>query len=176
MTEHQALIDGLAGHTAGLRRYAFALTGSRQDAEDLVQETLTRAIAAAGSFRQIGSLRAWLFSIMHNVFISGVRGPRSRSEKELDDARRPELAQPPSQVARLEARDVLAALARLPEAQREAIALIALEEFSYEEAARVLGIPLGTLTSRLARGREALRRLLNGGEPRTRLRVVGDQR
>lgn len=169
---NQALIDSLAEHVAGLRRYAFALLGSRQEAEDLVQETLARAIAAAGSFRQTGSLRAWLFSIMHNAFISGVRGHRPL-ERELDEIR-PELVQPPSQVARLEVRDVLAALQQLPESQREALVLIAMEEFSYEEAARVLGIPLGTLTSRLARGRETLRRIMNG-EARPRLRVVGGQ-
>jgi RNA polymerase sigma factor (sigma-70 family) len=170
---NQALIDNLAEHVAGLRRYAFALLGSRQEAEDLVQETLARAIAAAGSFRQTGSLRAWLFSIMHNAFISGVRGRRPL-ERELDEIR-PEMAHPPPQVARLEVRDVLAALQQLPEAQREALILIAVEEFSYEEAARVLGIPLGTLTSRLARGRETLRRVMSG-EARPQLRVVGGQR
>lgn len=172
----QDLIDSLTEHTAGLRRYALALTGgSRQEAEDLVQETLTRAIAAAGSFRRGGSLRAWLFSIMHNAFVSGVRRRRPPT-RELEEAGGggPELAHPPSQVTRLEAHDVLAALARLPEAQREAIALIALEEFSYEEAARVLGIPLGTLTSRLARGREALRRITSG-EARPFLRVIGER-
>ncbi|HET6519367.1 MAG TPA: sigma-70 family RNA polymerase sigma factor [Geminicoccaceae bacterium] len=172
---NRAMIDGLAGHIAGLRRYALALSGgSRHEAEDLVQDTLARAIAAAHTFRPGADPRAWLFSIMHNAFVSGVRG-RRMAEQELDDDW-PDAA-PPPQLLRLEARDVLAALALLPEPQRAALSLIALEEFSYEEAARVLGVPLGTLMSRLARGREALRRIVDGGgAPRPALRVVGGRR
>src|SRR5690606_25325540 len=167
----RTMIDDLPLHVAGLRRYALALTGSRFEAEDLVQETLTRAIAAASGFRKGGNLRGWLFTIMHNAFISGVRARRA-AERELDDGR-PELSQAPTQLDRLEVRDVLAGLARLPEAQRAALVLIALEEFSYSEAARVLGVPLGTLMSRLARGREALRRAMSEDAP-PRLRVIGD--
>ena len=159
--------EELTLHIAGLRRYAIALTGNRHEAEDLLQETLTRAIAAAGSYRATGSLRAWLFSIMHNAFVSGLRERRP-----VDDPDGIEMSTPAPQLAALEVRDVLAALARLPEPQRAALSLIAREEFSYEEAASILGIPLGTLMSRLARGREALRRTLSG-EPPTRLRVVG---
>jgi RNA polymerase sigma-70 factor (ECF subfamily) len=168
MTE-QAVSDQLLRHVGGLRRYAFALTGGQQEAEDLVQDTLLRAIAAAGSFRRGGNLRAWLFSIMHNAFISGVRR-RAPQLAELDD----EIAAPAgaqAQLIRLELRDALSALARLPEPQRAALSLIALEDFSYEEAARVLDIPLGTLMSRLARGREALRQMTRD-EPRSALRLV----
>lgn len=124
--------ETLAEHVASLRRYAFALTASRHEAEDLVQETLTRAIAAAGSWRRSGSLRAWLFSIMHNAFVTGLRArPPNTDPADGDDL----AAQPATQLARLELQDVLRALARLPEPQRAAITLIALEEFSYEEAA-----------------------------------------
>ena len=167
-----AMIGDLPHHVAGLRRYALALTGSRYEAEDLVQETLTRALAAAHGFRKGGNLRGWLFSIMHNAFISNVRKRRA-AEQELDDGM-PELAQPPHQLDRLEVRDVLAALSRLPEAQRAALVLIALEDFSYAEAARVQGIPIGTLMSRLARGREALRRAMDEDRP-LRLHLVGDK-
>lgn len=166
------MIDDLPQHVAGLRRYALALTGSRYEAEDLVQETLTRAIGAARGFRRDGNLRGWLFSIMHNAFISSVRSRRA-AEQELDD-NLPELRQPPSQLDRLEVRDVLAALSRLPEAQRTALVLIALEDFSYAEAARVLDIPIGTLMSRLARGREALRRATSVDQT-PRLHIVGDK-
>lgn len=169
----ETVVDQLAGQIAGLRRYAFALTGDRHAAEDLVQETLTRAIGAAQSFRDGGNLRAWLFSIMHNAFISGTRRRRGH-EVELDDAAL-QVAESPRQLVHLEVRDVLSALARLPEPQRAALSLIALEEFSYEEAARVLDVPLGTLMSRLARGREALRRIMRG-EERPRLRLVGEGR
>ena len=169
----QAVTDQLAEQIAGLRRYAFALTGGQQGAEDLVQDTLVRALVAAPSFRASGNLRAWLFSIMHNAFISGVRQRRPRTV-ELDDEAAA-IAQPPAQLIRLEVRDVLAALARLPETQRAALSLIALEDFSYVEAARVQGIPLGTLMSRLARGREALRQMMHGERP-VPLRVVGGKR
>jgi len=167
MTE-PAVSDQLLRHVGGLRRYAFALTGGQQEAEDLVQDTLLRAIAAAGSFRRDGNLRAWLFSIMHNAFISGVRR-RMPPLVELDD----EVVAPgaQAQLIKLELRDALSALARLPEPQRAALSLIALEEFSYDEAAKVLDIPLGTLMSRLARGREALRQMTRD-EPRPTLRLV----
>jgi RNA polymerase sigma-70 factor (ECF subfamily) len=166
-------IEDLPVHVAALRRYAFALTGSRFEAEDLVQETLTRAIAAAASFRKGGNLRGWLFAIMHNAFVSGVRARRA-AERDLD-SNLPELSQAPTQLERLEVRDVLAGLSRLPEAQRAALVLIALEDFSYSEAARVLAVPLGTLMSRLARGREALRRAMREDGAPPRLRVIGDR-
>ncbi len=172
MSERLASEDW-AEHVASLRRYAFALTASRQEAEDLVQDTLARAIAAAGSWRRTGSLRAWLFSIMHNAFLTGVRAQRPRVHQPEEGDLEP--AQPPPQLARLEVQEVLRALTRLPEPQRAAITLIALEEFSYEEAAAILGVPLGTLMSRLARGRETLRRIVNG-EPRPHLRVVENDR
>jgi RNA polymerase sigma-70 factor (ECF subfamily) len=170
---NRAVVDQLTEHVAGLRRYAFALTGGQQEAEDLVQDTLVRAIAAARSFRTGGNLRAWLFSIMHNAFISGTRR-RSPPTVCLDEFARA-VAEPPAQLIQLELRDVLAALARLPEAQRAALSLIALEDFSYEEAAKVQGIPLGTLMSRLARGREALRQIMRGDSP-VPLQVVGGKR
>jgi RNA polymerase sigma-70 factor (ECF subfamily) len=166
------MIDDLPEHVAGLRRYALALTGSRFEAEDLVQETLTRAIGGARGFRKDGNLRGWLFSIMHNAFVSSVRARRA-AERELGDDL-VELRQPPRQLERLEVQDVLSALSRLPEAQRAALVLIALEDFSYSDAARVLGVPLGTLMSRLARGREALRRVMSEDGP-PRLRVVGER-
>jgi RNA polymerase sigma-70 factor (ECF subfamily) len=169
MTE-RSMIDQLTSHVAGLRRYAFALTGTQPEAEDLVQETLLRALAAAGGFRADGNLRGWLFSIMHNAFISGARRRVPPTVALADDLAS---AAPSAQLLQLELRDVLGALARLPEAQRAALSLIALEEFSYEEAAQVLGIPLGTLMSRLARGRETLRQVMSA-ERRPALQVVGD--
>jgi RNA polymerase sigma-70 factor (ECF subfamily) len=169
----RTMIDELPEQVAALRRYALALTGSRYEAEDLVQETLARALSGASGFRRGGNLRGWLFSIMHNAFISGLRSRRA-AERRLDQDLA-ERSQRPAQLDRLEVRDVLAALGRLPEAQRTAVVLIALEDFSYGEAARVLGVPIGTLMSRLARGREALRRAMQQDEP-PRLHVVGDRR
>ena len=163
------LAERLSDHIAGLRRYAFALTGSRLEAEDLVQETLARAIAGAGSFRRSGNLRAWLFSIMHNAFISAMR--RRQLAERAQNEGWPEPVQPATQLTRLEMRDVLEALVRLPEAQRAAISLVAIEEFTYQDAARIMGVPLGTLMSRLARGREAVRRAVDSSRPA--LRAVG---
>jgi len=168
----QAVTDQLAEHIAGLRRYAFALAGNQPEAEDLVQDTLVRAIAAAHSFRAGGSLRAWLFSIMHNLFISGVRRRRPPTVALNEEAAA--VAQAPAQLIMLEVRDALAALARLPEAQRAALSLIALEDFSYEQAAKIQGIPVGTLMSRLARGREALRQMMHG-DLKVPLRVIGGE-
>lgn len=157
-----ALIQELANHITSLRRYALVLTRDRQNAEDLVQESLMRAIAAAGSWRRDSNLRAWLFRIMHNLHISDMRRLRVRASHDHD--RSGEAAEDPPQLLRLEVRNVLAALAELPEAQRQAITLIAIEDLKYEEAAKILGIPVGTLMSRLARGREALRQTVNGGK------------
>jgi RNA polymerase sigma-70 factor (ECF subfamily) len=171
MTE-PAISDQLYRHVAGLRRYAFALTGGQQEAEDLVQDTLLRALGALRSFRSGGNLRAWLFSIMHNAFISGVRR-RTPWLVELDEEALA-AAEAPAQLIKLELRDVLGALGRLPEPQRAALSLIALEDFSYEEAARVLDIPVGTLMSRLARGRETLRQMTRA-DARPPLQIVGAQ-
>lgn len=148
----------LAAEILSLRRYAVVLTGNRADAEDLVQECLTRAIAAADSWPGGPNLRRWLFRILHNIHVSDLRRRRVRAEYDRQNA--PDSTLPAEQVTQLEAKTVLAALARLPEPQREAISLVALDGMRYDEAAAILGIPQGTLMSRLARGREALRRAL----------------
>lgn len=152
------LKTALAVETAALRRYAIVLAGNRADAEDLVQECLTRALAAAASWPGGPNLRRWLFRIMHNIHVSDLRRRRVRTDYDRSIAI--ETSHAPDQQAQLEAKAVLAALARLPEPQRQAIALVAIDGTRYDEAAAILGIPTGTLMSRLARGREALRRAL----------------
>jgi RNA polymerase sigma factor (sigma-70 family) len=157
-------------HIVSLRRYAWSLTRCRHEAEDLVQDCLTRAIAAAASLRTGVPVRPWLFRILHNAHVSRLR------HQQVRDVNQHHLVvqehYDPPQVSHLELQAVLAGLAKLPEAQRQAITLIALEALSYGEAAKALGIPVGTLMSRLARGREALRQELEG-QPATRLRLVG---
>nr|WP_207064558.1 RNA polymerase sigma factor [Niveibacterium umoris] len=140
-----------------LRRYGRALTGDRARADDLVQDTLERALQHREKWAG-GSARAWLFTLMHRIWLNQVRRPQADS---LDDG---DLA-PDQPVAALQdrwgdSRDLEQALARLPDEQREVLLLVALEEFSYEEAAEVLGIPVGTVMSRLFRARERLRRML----------------
>ncbi len=153
-----------------LRRYARALIGERTAADDLVQDTLGRAWARIASWRQGGNMRAWLFGIMHNAHVDQLR----KSRLAIEDASDEEFEVPTraTQADGLELRDIEAALYRLPEEQRQVLLLVALEELSYEEVAQALHIPLGTVMSRLSRGREKLRALMNGGAQPQPLRVI----
>ena len=154
-----------------LRRYARALTGDRGTADDLVQDTLERAWSKLHLWRHGSDLRAWLFTIMHNVHVNQIRSRSSASLVPLDD----EIADAPvraTQSDMLEVRDIDAALHRLPIEQREVVLLIALERMSYDETARSLRIPIGTVMSRLARARERLRLLLADEAGGTSLKVV----
>ncbi len=153
-----------------LRRYARALLGNRAAADDLVQDTLERAWARCALWRAGSDLRAWLFSIMHNLRIDQLRRPNLPSHSiDEDDFEVPTRA---TQSDRLEVRDLESALRQLPDEQREVLLLVALEDLSYAEVAGMLGIPVGTVMSRLARGRERLRRLLEERPPGVNLRVV----
>ena len=153
-----------------LRRYARAMVGNRAAADDLVQDTLERAWSRLAQWRPGSDLRAWLFGIMHNLRVDQLRRPGlntlSMGEEEFDVPMRA------TQTDHLELSDLELALARLPEEQRAVLLLVALEEMSYEEVARALEIPLGTVMSRLSRGRERLRLILDGGQPVANLRVV----
>lgn len=142
-----------------LRRYARALVGERDHADDLVQDTLERAWSKLHLFRTGTDLRAWLFTVMHNVHVNRVRSVRPSAPL---DENLPELQQPVPQADVLSIRDLDRALELLPVEQREVLLLVALEEMSYEETARALGIPIGTVMSRLSRAREKLRVHMTG--------------
>ncbi|MGY6696320.1 MAG: sigma-70 family RNA polymerase sigma factor [Roseinatronobacter sp.] len=146
-------------HVKSLRRYALVLTRNSVAADDLVQETLVKAIAKADTWQPGSDLRPWLFRIMHNTHISDLRRAKHRA---VTGDELPEPVANDCQHTSLELKQVLSALDHLPEAQRHPIILIALREMSYAEAARSLGVPLGTFMSRLGRGREALRKLMHG--------------
>src|SRR3954447_10764478 len=152
-----------------LRRYARALVGDRTTADDLVQDTLERAWAKLHLYRRGTDLRAWLFTVMHNVHVNRVRA--TRPVDPLEDEM-PELAQAGTQSDALLVRDLDRAIARLPADQRAVLLLITLEEMSYEEVARTLGIPTGTVMSRLSRAREKLRLLMLGQPASTKLKLV----
>jgi RNA polymerase sigma-70 factor (ECF subfamily) len=153
-----------------LRRYARALAGEAVRADDLVQDTLERALGKWSLWRP-GNLRAWLFSIMHNLFVNQARSPRL-VDYPGDDAL-PDLPTRATQNDALELRDFAHSLSRLPEEQREVLLLVVLEDLSYEDTAKVLDVPVGTVMSRLSRGRERLRALLEGSEPvEPQLKVV----
>ena len=153
-----------------LRRYARALVRDRAAADDLVQDTLERAWLRFAQWRPGSDLRAWLFGIMHNLRVDQLRRPGLNTLPMGDEDF--EVPTRATQSDRLEVNDLEAALARLPEDQRVVLLLVALEEMSYEEIAGVLGIPAGTVMSRLSRGRELLRLILESRPPSTNLRVV----
>lgn len=158
-----------------LRRYARALTGDASAADDLVQDALERALIKQSLWREGTDLRAWLFTVMHNIFINQVRSASANRLVPLDDADTDAFAADmsrPQPADRLEIRDLDAALQALPEEQRAVVLLVGLEQMTYDEAARVLEVPIGTVMSRLSRGRERLRRLLQGMPESNPLKVV----
>ncbi|MEK0085602.1 sigma-70 family RNA polymerase sigma factor [Benzoatithermus flavus] len=169
--ERDKLTQDLTTHVAALRRYALVLAGDPHEADDLVQECLSRVLGQMRAWRPVRDLRAYLFATMHNVFIDATRKRRSRVDHVPIEDVMATLSLPANQTRRLEVRDLLQALAALPEQQREVVLLVGLEGMSYLEAARVLDVPIGTVMSRLSRGREALRQLMTQGSV-TRLRVV----
>ncbi|MDE1993275.1 MAG: sigma-70 family RNA polymerase sigma factor [Rhizobiaceae bacterium] len=146
-----------------LRRYARALLRDVTAADDLVQDCLERVISRWHQRRRDGDARTWVFAILHNLAVNRLRQTARRgAHVSLDDADEMVFARAPTQEDALMRRDIVAALARLPEEQRSVLLLVSVEDLSYAQAAEVLGIPIGTVMSRLARARERLRQLLEG--------------
>ena len=144
-----------------LRRYAYALLRDHAAADDLVQDTLERALLHWSSRRHDGDLRAWLFTILRNLHIGSHRQARRRGiAVALEDSDLPETAAGQDTV--IETQDVLAALDQLPEEQKSLLLLVGVEDFSYDEAARILDLPIGTVMSRLSRARRRLRSIVEG--------------
>jgi len=152
----------------GLRRYAFALVRDRDRADDLVQDCLEHALShwppRPGRQPEPAELRPWLFTILRNLYISSYRTRKRRGVDVPIDDDAP-LAHPADQEQGLIARDALSALGLLPEEQASLLLLIGVEDLSYDGAARVLGIPLGTVMSRLSRARQRLRALMDREAP-----------
>lgn len=151
-----------------LRRYARALVGDRDGADDLVQDTLERAVRKFHLWKP-GDLRAWLFSIMHNVFVNQLKARKISPSVEIDEA---SIAAHVPTVTSVDVLDMQRALLTLAPEQREVVLLIALEDMTYADVSRALGIPIGTVMSRLSRGRGKLRHLMNGEPGKKPLRVV----
>jgi RNA polymerase sigma-70 factor (ECF subfamily) len=175
MTSWEPRFD-VIGQLAALRRYAHSLARNEADAEDLVHDALVRAYERRQTFKPGRDLRAWLLSVLHNVFVDSRRSHQAeirRIERAAD------LAEPhhaPVQGLHVRLAQIRRAFMDLPEDQRAALHLVAIEGLAFAEAAKALGIPLGTLMSRLARARAALRALEDdrgeGGGKRP-LRIVG---
>lgn len=161
--------DQVVVHIPRLRRYARALVGDPGAADDLVQDTLERALGKFHLWKTGTDLRAWLFTIMHNVFVNHVR--RRREFAVLDDEVL-ERSVRDSQDGALAVRDLQRGLERLPTDQREVLLLVVLEDMSYQEAATALGVPIGTVMSRLSRARDKLRIAMDGEASSTHLQVV----
>jgi RNA polymerase sigma-70 factor, ECF subfamily len=143
-----------------LRRYARALTRDVTAADDLVQDCLARALSKVHLWQEGTDLRAWLFTILHNQYVNHVRrAVREGTAVGLSETE-PMLTSQPNQTKRLELRDLERAIAKLPEEQRAVLLLVGLEGMRYEEVAVVLDVPVGTIRSRLSRGREMLRQLM----------------
>lgn len=161
-------------HIPGLRRYARALTGGKkEDADDLVQDTLERAYVKWHLFRLGADLRPWLFSIMHNVFVSEMR--RLKQQLSLCTSDEPVRFAPASHEEFVQVRETLLAIGQLAPELREVLVLVSVETFSYAETAKILDIPIGTVMSRLYRARTQLRILTGEGarvEGRSGLRLV----
>lgn len=156
--DHQSIVE----HIPGLRRYARALTGDVWAADDLVQDTLERACSKWRLWLAGTNLRAWLFTMMHNLFVSQVRLDQRRSALvhavDLDDvahALQAPAAAPDSAI------DLQRCLLRLPAEQRAVLLLVTLEDLSYAEVAKLSGVPLGTVMSRLSRARDRMRELMD---------------
>ena len=167
----------LEAHIPGLRRYAYALLrGDREGADDLVQDSLERALSRWHQRRTDGDLRGWIYTILYHRFVTDRRRERRdigrRSLTEISEPEQPGVEG--GQEGALAQRDLLRGFAELPEEQRAVLLLIAVEDFSYRETARVLGLPIGTVMSRLSRGREHLRQYMNGDQARARLGVIKD--
>ena len=146
-----------------LRAFGRSLSGSRDLADDLVQETLLKAWAARKRFQAGTNMRAWTFIILRNLFLSQMR--RARFKGEWDEITASKLlAAPASQDRHIELSDMQRALLHLPQPQREALILVGAGGFAYEEAAEICGCAVGTIKSRVARGRVALESLLNEGK------------
>ena len=165
MTDHQPLVDQIPG----LRRYARALTGDRWAADDLVQDTLERACSKWRLWLVGSDLRAWLFTVMHNLYVSQGRYRQRRPDlsmaQSLDDEDSA-LPQAPGhdggQAQREQLMDLQRCLLLLPEDQRVVLLLVGLEEMSYADTANILKIPIGTVMSRLSRARARLAELMEG--------------
>ncbi|WP_028006659.1 sigma-70 family RNA polymerase sigma factor [Solimonas flava] len=164
--------DELRELLPALRRFALGLARDAGDADDLVQACLERALSRWRTRRPDGELRAWLFSILYRQFVDAQR--RSRRWRRVFE---PYVGDEPGALApsaedTVLAQDALAALGRLPAEQRALLLMVAVEGLAYQEAADALGVPIGTVMSRLSRARQRYRELMDGGPLRPALRRV----
>ncbi|KAB2883115.1 MAG: sigma-70 family RNA polymerase sigma factor [Pseudorhodoplanes sp.] len=177
-----ALRDQILSAVPSLRAFAISLSGNVDRADDLVQETMLRALANIHSFQPGTNMNAWLFTILRNLFRSEYR-KRKREVEDTDGRFAEQLKSHPEQLGRIEFEEFRNALAHLPDEQREALILVGASGFSYEEAASICGCAVGTIKSRVNRARNRLARLLSvdsvdefGPDTATRAVLAGNDR
>ncbi len=147
-----------------LRRFAAGLSRNIAEGDDLCQMTIERALKARRQFAQGTRLDSWMYRIMRNIWIDEIRADKRRQQTFIGEEAGMAVGIAGDQEARTELSLVDRALERLPDEQREAILLVMVEGYGYEEAAGIIGCPVGTLSSRFVRGRDALQKLLEGAE------------
>ncbi|ATG44401.1 RNA polymerase sigma factor 70 [Phaeobacter piscinae] len=152
--------DELVDHLGAMRAFAISLTRNTAMADDLVQDTLVKAWTNIEKFEEGSNMRAWLFTILRNTYYS-LRRKRRREVEDADGALSEQLSQKPDHDGRLNMRDFNAAFEKLNDEQREALVLVGAGGFSYEEAAETCGVKVGTIKSRVNRGRARLAELMN---------------
>jgi len=162
LSDHAAVRDELVKWIPNLRAFALSLTQSAQHSDDLVQDTLVKALSNLDKFEMGTNLRAWLFTILRNSFYNEVRHKKYHQTVTLDEIDPGAIDLRATQEKYIEFQDVLKGLSRLVPEQREAIILIAAEGLSYEEAAAICNCPVGTVKSRLSRARRRLEDYANG--------------
>ena len=161
-------------HVPAMLRYARSLLRDESAAEDLVHDALVQAYTHADQYKSDRPLRTWLFSILHNRFVSDIRSAAVREKYRTTLTEAAVHAQPPDQESRLRLFEVERSLQELSDEQRCALHLVGVEGWSYQEAASVLSIPIGTLISRISRARAKLREAEDGEAANIRLRLVKD--
>lgn len=165
----------IIGQLGSLRRYARSLTRDTAEAEDLVHDALVRAYERRGTFRSGGNLRAWLLSIVHNAFIDRLRSRKSEAVRVEQAEYLADASMQAPQEHSVRLAQVREAFFKLPEEQRSALHLVAIEGLTYNQAAEASGVPLGTLMSRIGRARAALREMEDKlpARAKSHLRIVG---
>jgi RNA polymerase sigma-70 factor (ECF subfamily) len=163
MSRHEDFVKALVAQLPGLRRYAMALAGNAALADDLVQDSIEKALRQSGQLRELALLSRWLRRILHNLYIDELRRRRGKGSQAdiMDFADHPALSLPADDSA--QGRDFLRAMNALNFEHRQILLLVGLEDMSYREIAEELNVPIGTVMSRLARARERLRGLMESG-------------
>ena len=163
MVQTTDISSKIAAEVPYLRRFARALLGDAASADDLVQDTIERALSRLHLFDETRNLRTWLYTILRNIFLNNIRQKDRRGlHMNIEEVSESNLLQSPGQSSHMAVRDITAAIQQLPSEQKEVLILVAIEEMTYEETANIIGTPIGTVMSRLSRARNRLKTIMYG--------------